>query len=213
MRNIEFAPGEYYHIYNRGTDKRNIVIDERDANRFLTGLKKFNNIKPIGSIFENSFEKEEKKIKPLVSIVAYCLNPNHFHLVLCENVERGIERFLHRQTMGYSKYFNTRHKRKGNLFQGSFCAKHIEDNDYLLYVGAYVNLNDRVHQLGHGVSKLVRNSWNEYQNPKLKSIVNPKVILKQFKATREYLEYAEDSLEMMLENKIDQKDLENEEEL
>jgi len=209
-RNIELVEDEYYHVYNRGTDKRNIVTEDYDYDRFLTSLEKFNSVKPIGSIYENSFIKDEDKdkIKPLVEIVAYCLNPNHFHLILKQKAKKGIEKFLHRQCTGYSKYFNHRYKRKGTLFQGKFSARHIEDNDYLLHASAYVNLNDRVHQLGRSASKLPRSSLEYYKSPELKpDWLHPEIVLDQFKSSKEYCDFAEDSLGLMLENKLETKEL------
>src|SRR3989344_4993899 len=83
MRKVKFTVGEYYHIYNRGTDKRNIFMDEQDLSRFWESLFDFNQTEPIGSIYEFSFKKKSreanKKKKPLVQFIVYCLNPNHIH--------------------------------------------------------------------------------------------------------------------------------------
>ncbi|MEK7090072.1 MAG: transposase, partial [Patescibacteria group bacterium] len=163
MRKVLLAKGEYYHIFGRGVDKRTIFMDADDFARFLQGMEEFNTLDPIGSIFENSFRKRESqlghavsKLLPkrkgeLVELSCYCLNPNHYHFLLKQIVDKGIEKFMHRLCMGYAKYFNLRHERSGVLFQGPFKAVHVDSNEYLLYVSAYVNLNNLVHRLGHGV--------------------------------------------------------------
>ncbi|OHB24588.1 MAG: hypothetical protein A2542_03490 [Parcubacteria group bacterium RIFOXYD2_FULL_52_8] len=215
MRSLEFSEGEYYHVCNRGVDKRQIILDHEDADRFMQGLTTFNSTAPVGGLFVLSCAGKEKSViqqrakegQQLVDIICYCLNPNHFHLLLRERAENGIVRLLQRSTMGYSKYFNAKYKRKGTLFSGPFRARWIEDNDDLLHTSAYVNLNDQVHQLRHGVSKLVRSSWNEYLLGKT-AICEKAIILGQFKNIAEYKAFAEESLELILEKKADDAELE-----
>ncbi|MBI5138868.1 MAG: transposase [Candidatus Vogelbacteria bacterium] len=208
MRNLDFVEGEYYHIYNRGTDKRSIVEDAYDSNRFVQCLKELNVKDPIGSMFENSFRNKDTSSEPLVDIVCYCLNPNHYHLLLSPHVENGIEKFMHRLGTAHTKYYNNRHKRNGVLFQGKFKAVYVADNDYLLHVSSYVNINDRVHQLGSSASKLVRSSWDEYVLNKTGFCVKD-VVLGQFKNPNEYKKFAEDSLSSMLDSKKEQRELDN----
>lgn len=225
-RKIQFANGEYYHIFNRGVDKRDIFIDEEDFDRFFQCMDEFNVVEPIGSIYENSFRKTQsggkdsnlvkKKKEKLVNIICYCLNPNHYHFILEQVADNGIEKFMHKIGMGYSKYFNNKYKRSGTLFQGPFKAVHIDSNEQLLHTSVYVNLNDKVHSLGHGVSK---SSWGEYmgnvaknamvnidnntntaKNGK-KSFCKKDIILDQFKNRDEYKSFAKDALAIIRENK------------
>ena len=159
IRKVAFVENEFYHIYNRGVDKRTIFSDRNDLDRFFQSMQEFNTIEPIGSIFENSFKKDDGSIKfPLVKFVAYCLNPNHFHFVLTPIEERGIEKFMHRLGTGYTKYFNEKHSRNGALFQGVFKANHINSNEYLLHASVYVNLNYKVHKLQKG-KHIYQASW------------------------------------------------------
>ncbi|MEP7162146.1 MAG: transposase [Candidatus Moraniibacteriota bacterium] len=165
MRKFTFAEGEFYHLYNRGTDKRIVFTDESDFSRFLQSLVAFNTPEPIGSIYEHSFRKPllgsrtSKSPARLVDVVAYCLNPNHYHLLVKQVHPEGVEKFMHRLGTGYTKYFNERHDRSGALFQGKFKAVHVQSNEQLLHVSAYINLNYLVHQLGSSTSK---SSWLEY---------------------------------------------------
>ena len=203
MRKVPFVESEYYHIYNRGVDKRSIFEDRHDLDRFFQSIKEFNSVEPIGSIFENSFNKEKVSDK-LVEIVCYCLNPNHFHFILKPMVENGLSEFM-RRLGGYTWYFNNRHKRNGALFQGAFKSSHINSNEYFLHVSAYVNLNNRFKGSTYLLSK---SSWDEYLGKEYDCICNPDIILGQFKNTKAYEKFALSSLKDILKRKELEKELE-----
>ena len=203
---------EFYHILNRGVDKRIIFPEQDDINRFFQSMKEFNVIEPIGSIYENSFNKNKlgnlvskleggnDKQGKLVNFICYCLNPNHYHFILEQLVEDGIAKLMHKIGLGYTKYINEKYNRSGSLFQGTFKAVHINTNAQLLHTSAYVNLNDEVHQLGNLVSKLGKSSWKEYINEDIKDPFCKKdIILGQFKNKADYKKFAEESLEYILE--------------
>src|SRR5665811_1016155 len=113
-RNISIAPGEFYHLYNRGTEKRDIFTDRADRERFLALLYLCNTTEPVhiddiqksrGSTsrkigLEMLFEIEREDT--LVDICAYCLMPNHFHLLVREKEELGISRFMQKLMTGYT---------------------------------------------------------------------------------------------------------------
>ncbi len=203
MRKTIFAEGEFYHVYNRGTDKRDVFVDEDDYARFFESMVEFNVSHPIGSLFELSFRKRHQlggstskedngSHEKLVNIIAYCLNSNHYHFVLQQVSEKGIEKFMQRLGTGYTMYFNKKNERSGALFQGKFKAVHISSNAYLLHVSAYVNLNNRVHQLGGSTSK---SSWAEYAKSDVVGICKKDDILGQFRRPEEYVDFAENSLQ------------------
>jgi putative transposase len=214
MRQIKFGTGEYYHIFNRGVDKRDIFIDEKDLTRFFQSMEEFNVLKPIGSIFEASFRKKQiqalgslapKRGERLVEFLCYCLNPNHYHFIVQQIAERGVEKFMHRLGSGYSNYFNEKYKRTGSLFQGTFKALHIDSNEYLLHASAYVNLNNKVHGLKN---VLYKSSWGEYifgqktkQKKEDQSFCEKEIIASQFKNVESYKKFAEESLGGMKERK------------
>jgi REP element-mobilizing transposase RayT len=213
-RKTEFATGEFYHIYNRGVDKRIVFSDQKDLERFFQSMNEFNTLEPIGSLYENSFKKdkenEKNESKKLVQFISYCLNPNHFHFILEQVADQGIEKFMHRLSTGYTRYFNQRYRRSGALFQGRYKSVHIDTNEYLLHVSAYVNLNDKVHQLGGSTSKLVNSmtSFDEYTGKRGKAMCNSGVILEQFRNKKEYTQFAKESLQTILQKKKDLKELE-----
>ncbi|MFA5838791.1 MAG: transposase [Candidatus Paceibacterota bacterium] len=215
MRKIEFANDEYYHIFNRGVDKRKIFSDKYDLQRFFQSMKEFNTLEPIGSIYEKSLLKNQfsnldtKKIK-LVEFVCYCLNPNHYHFILKQITDRGIEKLMHKIGLGYTRYFNEKHKRTGSLFQGTFKAVYIDSNEQLLYTNVYVNLNDKAHRFGNLDTKLMKSSWREYAGENNENFCEKDIILDQFKNTNEYKKYALEALNLILENKDKNKELEGE---
>ena len=220
MRREQFVIGEFYHIFNRGTDKREIFSDKYDVDRFIQSLKMFNTVDPIGSIFltlrrnssgrTTTIQEEKRKWKKrekLVNIVCYCLNPNHFHLILEETVNGGISEFMKRLGCGYTRYYNEKHERSGVLFQGPFKAVYIESNKQLLHAGAYVNLNNRVHKrfernkaknFMNEISD--RSSWREYvgENKGL-GFCKKDIILGQFKNKQEYKIFAENTIKAIKE--------------
>jgi REP element-mobilizing transposase RayT len=213
MRKIPLANEEIYHIYNRGTDKRTIFEDPYDFQRFFQSLQEFNTLDPIGSIYEHSFIKKEQlgslapKSESLVEIIAYCLNPNHFHLLLKQVSANGISKFMQKVGTGYTNYFNKKQDRSGSLFQGTFKSIHVDSNEYLLHLSVYVNLNDKVHGLGSLASK---SSWDEYMGKLEKGevgICEKEVVLGQFKNDREYRIFAKNVLKGIKERKILQNEL------
>lgn len=209
MRKIPFANEEIYHVYNRGTDKRTIFEDPYDFQRFLQSLQEFNTLDPIGNIYANSFNKKDtllrdsvSKSERLVEIVAYCLNPNHFHLLLRQTSDNGISKFMHRLGLGYTMYFNSKYERSGSLFQGKFKAIHVDTNEYLLHLSTYVNLNNKVHQLRDSVSK---SSWEEYMERIKKGevgICEKEIVLGQFGSAGEYKRFSENTLKGIREKRL-----------
>jgi len=144
IRKFTFAPGEYYHCYNRGVDKRVIFTDSDDYSYFLRSLRAYNTSKVSGKLRLN---ENREAVDPPVTILAYCLLPNHFHLLLRCNTEAGIGKYLQRVSGGYTMYFNQKDSRSGSLFQGKFKASHIESDQDLRQTLAYVAHNHLVHNI------------------------------------------------------------------
>ena len=148
FRKEAFVPGEYYHIYNRGIDKRVIFKSIHDYRRFMMLLYAANSEEPIKldnliNILHKNYEEifTEPRGKQLVSIGAWCLMPNHFHILLKEEIENGITRFMRKLGVGYSMYFNIKYQRTGSLFGGVFKSKNISDDRYLKHLFGYISLN------------------------------------------------------------------------
>lgn len=137
--------GDISHICNRGVEKKNIFLDERDYARFVDNLFLLNNKsgkmrttkKDIFSN-ENVFSKQEK----LVEILKWSLLPNHYHLLVYEVVEGGILEFTKRLGNAYTKYFNTKNEgRSGYVFQNRAKNVPILTQEQFLYIPFYIDLN------------------------------------------------------------------------
>jgi putative transposase len=150
-----FVPGKIYHIYNRGVAKCLICKDESDFWRFLQGLCLFNDKNSASNILwqlerdrgrltlnvlKEYIKNKEYERKSLVEIIAYCVMPNHFHLLVKETEEGGIVKFMQKFGAGYARYFNNKHNRVGGLFQGRFKAVSVENDLQLLYLLVYINV-------------------------------------------------------------------------
>lgn len=155
QRMFSFAYGEFYHAYNRGTDKRVIFQDTADYRRFVELLFLSNSVFAVDIRYVRKFNDsiyDFDRGDPLVYIGAYCLMPNHFHILLTPVVEGGVQIFMQKLSTGYSMYFNKRYERKGALFESRFKARHANSDEYLKYLFSYIHLNP---------VKLIQPDWKE----------------------------------------------------
>jgi putative transposase len=167
-RKFSFCENEYYHVYSRGIERRQIFMDNNDKERFLRSLFLSNSEKPFVTREVAGIPlKNIPRGNTRTAIGAFCLMPNHIHLLLRETDEngKGISSFMEKILTGYSMYFNKKNKRTGRLFEGTFRAEHVDNDNYLKYLFAYIHLNP---------VKLIEPEWKE------KGIADQK-------ATEEYL--------------------------
>lgn len=145
IRTIPFTPDEWYHIYNRGVDKRITFESKRDYERFLQNLYLNNTTERLhrSDLGSSSTEKilSIPRSEPLVDVGAFCLMPNHYHLLLKEVRPGGISAFMHKLGTAYTSYFNIKNERTGNLFMKPFRSRHIPDDIYFQHVINYIHCN------------------------------------------------------------------------
>lgn len=148
MRKIRFAKDEYYHIFNRGVDKRIIFDSPQDYERFLYYLYLANSSEAFKLDNATKYPStDSRKVfttprsQQLVAIHAYCLMSNHFHLLINERRDGGISAFMQKVSTAYTMYFNRKNKRSGSLFQGPFKAVHIENDTQFKYLFSYIHAN------------------------------------------------------------------------
>jgi len=152
LRKVNFVKGEYYHLYNRGNSKQIIFQDDFDYQYFVKLLYISN------SLVQFKIKNSPKNIflvnngEQIVSIGAYCLMPNHFHILITPIEENGISKFMQKLTTGYSMYYNIKYKRSGSLFEGKFKSQYVGDDRYLKYLFSYIHLNP---------VKLIQKYWKE----------------------------------------------------
>src|SRR3989344_3822775 len=150
------SEGEYYHLYNRGVEKRNIFLTREDRNRFKRLLYLANGTERF--VYRDIENKELKDIDRgdlLVAIGAWVLMPNHFHILVKEITEGGTAMFMRKLCTGYSSYFNKRHDRVGPLLQGRYKSQHVSEDTHLKYLFAYIHLNPL---------KLIEPAWKERES-------------------------------------------------
>ncbi len=213
MRKMTFVPGEYYHILNRGVRKQELFIDIRDYIRFLFLIlyfqspESFINIGRFVSyfvkhrVFNISTDEYNKIIKKReVNLHAFCIMPNHFHLLLSENIERGISRYLQRVQDSYGKYFNTRYSKSGHVFEGPFRAVYIENNEQLLHLSAYIHRNPiELKDVRNNYKNYLWSSYVDYvSGSRWRQCLVHELITGQFNTTDKYSTFVETNPAKML---------------
>ncbi len=169
-RKIQFVNDDYYHVFNRGVDKRDIFTDKEELYFF------FNRLHDLNSTDQSTKLKDVRKRNRneptfgegdrLVKVVAYCLLPNHFHLLLKQTKDDGISKYMQRLGTSYVKFFNKKHERSGALFQGKFKATHLSGDFGLSTLSSYVNLNYKHHKID-AKTRMVKSSVFEYLGTEL----------------------------------------------
>lgn len=182
-----FTEGGIYHVYNRGVEKRNIFIDEQDYAVFLHLLKFY--LSPIDQSQIHPFlEFQSFKVvrpRPLenlekeVNLIAFCLMPNHFHLLIAQINLSGVTNLLRRISTIYAMYFNKRYKRVGYLFQGKYKAVMVTEDRYLLHLSRYIHLNP-ADLTGSDPVNYPYSSYQYFLGNKHATWVKPKIILDYF---------------------------------
>ena len=210
MRKIKIAPGEYYHIYNRGMNKQELFLDESDYARFIFCLLyfqseiTFNNLGYYISYFKKNkkFNLSPKTISRIilersVELINFTLMPNHFHATVLEVDENGIAVYMQRVLNSYTKYFNAKYNKTGHLFQGPYQAVHVEDDKQLLHLSAYIHKNCmEIKSIGN--SGWTRYFWSSYQDyvkeNRWPELLKSNIILEQFNNENEYVDFVKTSL-------------------
>lgn len=135
------------------------------------------------------------------TLVAYCLMPNHFHFLIRQNTELSISTLMLGLCGGYSKYFNKKYKRVGSLFQDQFKAVHVDSNEYLLWLSAYIHQNPTIARLVAKLSKYKFSSYPDYCWDRGGVLCDKSLILEQFSNADAYAKFVADSYETIKNRK------------
>jgi REP element-mobilizing transposase RayT len=173
-RDLELCPGEYYHLYNRGNNRNRIFYQCANYVFFLRRLREY--------------------LVPVVDVVAFCLMPTHYHLLVqvkmsgaSEDVSKAMMRF----SVSYTKAMNRRYDRVGSLFQGAFQTKHVGRNDYLVHLSRYISLNPLMAGMVERPEDWEFSSYREYIGLRNGTLPKPGVVLSQFPTRKAYQEFVE----------------------
>lgn len=206
LRRHPLVTDEYYHVFNRGISYQPTYRNKKDYQQALFTLIYYRFAKPpvkLSRFKDLSFKEKhqilsnlELKNECLVNIVSFVFMPNHFHMLLKQNVDNGIRVYLSRFTNSYTRYFNTRYQRIGALFQGIFKSVYIETNEQLLHLSRYIHLNPVVLPV-ISVTDLDTYSWSSFPDYlKGKSnLVDLQTVLSQFRSVVEYKKFVYNQIE------------------
>ena len=188
-RNVvrEFAEHQYYHVYNRGVEKRVIFCDEQDYRVFLGLLKRYLGVEEDKKKKYTENRHTFPKISHEVRVLSYCLMPNHFHLLLYQVTKDGVHKLMRRVATSYVMYFNNRYDRVGRLFQGPYKASLVNNDGYLQHISRYIHLNpdDYKHWPYSSYSYFAR----EKTAP---NWLDRDTVLSMFYSRQEYLDFVDD---------------------
>jgi putative transposase len=198
-RIFPFVNGQYYHIYNRGIEKRRVFANRSNLNRFISSMIYYQ-LEGPKSKFSNYLKRKSLKYSEnkIVDILCYCLMPNHFHFLLKQLKDNGVSEFTSKLTNSYTRYFNTKNNRVGPLFQGEFKAVMVESDEQLLHLSRYIHLNPLVSYLVKELKQYEWSSYNEYKTNQ-PGICAKEDVLAFFKKPEKYQEFVHDQEDYALQ--------------
>lgn len=206
-RKFPLVTDEIYHVFNRSIDKLPIFVRIRDLNRILEVSKfysfqetqiRFSHFNRLYDVEKSEHMDRLKKTSvKQIEILSFCFMPNHYHFLIKQLEDNGISSFIRKVQDSYAKYFNTKYKRTGSLFQSNFKAIRIDDEDQLLHVSRYIHLNPLTSYLISDINSLENYTWSSYRDylrPDQSGLTNPEFILKFFKNIKHFKKFSADQI-------------------
>lgn len=196
-RIFPFVNGHFYHIYNRGVEKRVIFEKNWDYSRLIKTIRYYQLVGPkpklsrflMGSLFKPDTNKK------IVEIICYCLMPNHFHFLIKQLKDGGITEFISKLSNSYTKYYNVKYNRVGPLLQGEFKAVLIESDEQLIHVFRYIHLNPIASFLVKDLNQYRWSSYKEYTENDTNAMCNKETILSFFKTPKDCEKFVLDQVD------------------
>jgi len=183
-RNIykTYTADTFYHIYNRGVNKRAIFLDDEDRAVFISLLKRY-----LGT----EVEKKHNRM-PLpnyhgeIDLAVFCLMRNHFHLLVYQRDATAMTNFMKSLSVAYSMYFNQRYERVGPLFQQRYRAVDIQNDGQFLHISRYIHMNPKEYKTYQW------SSLAYYMGKKKADWLRPEQVRQHFSSTADYLHFLEE---------------------
>ncbi|PIZ46978.1 hypothetical protein CO180_00585 [candidate division WWE3 bacterium CG_4_9_14_3_um_filter_41_6] len=215
-RPFHIETDDILHVYNRGVDKRVVFDTDADLSRFKYLLYYVNNFSyPYSQYLQTLFFTDSRQQSnngsaileslyrydtPLCTVIAYVLMPNHFHLLLREDNQGGISKFMQKLQNAYTRYYNQKNDRSGCLLQGSYKAVVVRSNEQLLHVTRYIHVNPVSASLIN-MEDLADYEWSSYslyisKPPKneIETICEPEIVRSQFRSRKSFIGFTMASL-------------------
>ncbi|OGK17573.1 hypothetical protein A3D80_01615 [Candidatus Roizmanbacteria bacterium RIFCSPHIGHO2_02_FULL_40_13b] len=203
-RKTPLVTGSTYHIFNRGVAKMPTFTDGSEYERAIELVKyyrfenpplKYSILVSLPRFDQNSIISSMKKNnQPLVRIISFVLMPNHFHFTLTQLVEGGISKFMSNFTNSFTRYVNTKKKRPGPLFQGTFKSVLIDTEEQLLHLSRYQHLNPFTNGVVDSFDDLINypySSLPHYLGIEYDDFVDTSSVLSSFKKSNGYRKFIE----------------------
>lgn len=169
-RAVEFCAGEHYHLYNRGNNRQPIFFERENSLFFLQRVRDY--------------------LLPILDVVAYCLMPTHYHLMVHLR-EEDLSHRMQLFSISYTKAINQRHGRVGSLFQGAFQAKLVATDAYLVHLSRYLHLNPVLAGLCDTPEAWEFSSYRDYIGIRKGTLPEPGIVLAQFPSREAYRAFVE----------------------
>lgn len=210
IRQVPLVNDQIYHIFNRGIAGSSTFLSARDYERAMDTIGYYRFRKPVVKFSRFAEAKEEvrdhfnsqlNRNEKLVEIYAYCLMPNHFHILLGQNIDNGISKFMGMFGNSYTKYFNKKHKRFGSLFSNRFKSVLIEDDVQFTHISRYIHLNPLTSRVVKDLASLRDYKWSSFPDYAVlnkESFCNTDRILSLFGKRDSYLDFVEDQADYQL---------------
>ena len=180
MRKLSFVNDGYYHIFNRGVDRRRIFLRNGQYVHFLQTTKHILN---FGTAQHDIELDQSLAFRRKLSFMCYCLMPNHYHFLLKQKEDGAISAFMHKLNTSYTKYFNLSQlsqKRTGRLFEYTFKAVQIDSDEQLLHASRYIHLNPLIANLTSDLNTYQWSSYLDYTGKRKGTLCEKEQILSMF---------------------------------
>ncbi len=193
-RIFPFVNDHYYHVYNRGVEKRSIFENNWDYHRLIKTIQYYQHKGPkpkLSTFLKNPVFKPDLNNR-LVEVMCYALMPNHFHFLIKQKNNGGVTEFISKLSNSYTKFYNKKHNRVGPLFQGEFKAVLVENDEQLLHLSRYIHLNPLSSLLVKNLEDYPWSSYSDYLHEKQGGFCSIKEILGFFKSPEDYQQFVMD---------------------
>ena len=170
MRDIQFRAGHYYHLYNRGVNRQPIFFEQKNWGYFIKRLRHY-------------------CLPDLIEIVAYCLMPNHYHILAYLKDDNLSKKIMQPFTVSYTKAVNQQQDRVGPVFQGVFKAKLVDKNEYLLHLSRYIHLNPVLAGIANNPANWTFSSYQDYVGLRHGTLSKPDIVLSQLPSRQAYAKF------------------------
>lgn len=171
----------FYHVYARGINKQVIYVEPKDYNFFLSLFGRYLSMRQQHSPFQ-----VYSHLRGRIELLCYCVMPNHFHLLVYQQ-DKGAMALLMRSVMtSYSRYYNHKYGRRGALFETTYKASRIDQDQYLLHISRYIHLNPRYYK------RYPYSSFSYYMHGGNPEWLQPARVQELYSSPAKYQEFVED---------------------